>query len=132
MAVQWRPKSQVPRTKYIYATNKMNQNPSYQNLINVLKRYLKETQRIDFTLTDREHCLKCLECGAHERQSAGAGRYVCGGDGKELSYASFITLDGYREAYMKSEEPWIRTTYEYICPDCGVWLREHFEERLNI
>ena len=112
--------------------NDINQKLSYQKLLSVLKGFLNETQKIDFDLADREHLLKCLECGAHEFQTNSNERYVCGGDGKELAYDGFITISGLREAYMKEEDPWIKTTYEYICPDCGVWLKEHFDEKIHI
>lgn len=104
------------------------QNTSYERLLGVLKGFLLEARTFNQNAVVRAHNFRCVECGASEKTNAQSRRYVVDGAGQELSADSFLVISVEREAYLRDSLARMKTSYEYICPDCGVWLKEAYDE----
>lgn len=110
--------------------NRTNDGARYQRLLGVLKGFLREARSLNAGVP-RAHMLRCVECQAREKWDA-SQRVVVDGAGDVLDADEFIIVSIECEPYWRDAAVRMKTSYESICPDCGVWLKESFDESLDI
>ena len=111
--------------------NEPVESPEYRRLVETLRAIIEEAASNGIDLRKRQDALVCRACGAYEKQAI-KGFVVYDIDHHLLRPEEFIIIDQDMRSYRRNRTRYYKTTYTFICSDCGVYqdcvLKEHFKD----
>ena len=117
--------------RHNYSSDDSVKKEQYQRLLSELRSMIEEAQAVEVDLSERAHLLTCSDCGAYEDISPDEELLVYNQEEEALPYSEFIVIDGKQRVFEKKDPIQYLTSYQFICPACGMYQTAIIREKLE-
>ncbi|MBU0467607.1 MAG: hypothetical protein KKF78_11315 [Candidatus Omnitrophica bacterium] len=111
--------------------NNQSDSPAYKELLRKLCEIIEDAKEKGIDLGERNDLLKCRACGVYEDCAVKEGWVICDEYGKVLNQDRFIIIDSKEKSYHRNKMTYFKTTYMFICTECGAQQKEILRCRMD-